>query len=183
MSEAVGVDLGPVDVLGWLARSNAAGGAKPILNFEQFWDDAFLIRLFDGPTPKRRRDFHINSTAEFFYQVQGELTCTLLIDGDFVHKTCKQGEMFWIPPLVPHLNEREVGSVGLVIHGQRSVDAVDSMVWYCDGCGETVHRFDYAFEKDLKKLLGPRIREFLASEALRTCKRCGQTLPDDLGFM
>src|ERR1051325_9655289 len=102
-----------IDVRDWIRRSNAGNPIKPILNFEQFWDDAFLIRLFDGPTPKARRDFHINTCAEFFFQLQGELTTVLLRNGQFVTEVCREGEMFWIPPLMPHLNQREAGSIGL----------------------------------------------------------------------
>src|SRR5690606_13987106 len=137
--------LDPVDVLAWVKRSNAAGPSKPMLNFEQFWDDTILIRLFDGPTPAKRRDFHINTTAEFFYQLQGDMACTLMLEGAFVARVCKQGEMFWIPPLVPHRNDRDPGSIGLVIHGQRAPCSVDVMVWYCDECRAEVHRFEYGF--------------------------------------
>jgi len=172
-----------VNVLDWIRRSNAAGPLKPILNFEQFWDDAFLIRLFDGPTPKGRRDFHVNTCAEFFYQFQGELTTVVLRDGEFVTEICREGEMYWIPPLVPHLNQREIGSIGLVIHGQRQPGAKDAMVWYCEACHAELHRMEYGFEKDLRQLLRPRIQAFQRDVALRTCKACGAILTGDLGFM
>ena len=171
-----------VNVTEWVRRSNSTG-AKPILNFEQFWNDAFLIRLFDGPTPKRRRDFHINTTAEFFFQLQGDLTCTMYQDGEFVTRVCHEGEMLWVPPLVPHLNEREEGSIGLVIHGQREPHSREAMVWYCPECQAQVHRVDYEYDDNLQAWLAPRIREFLTSEALRTCPKCSCVMSDDLGFM
>jgi 3-hydroxyanthranilate 3,4-dioxygenase len=172
-----------VDINDWVRRSIAAGPEKPVLNFEQFWDGELLIRLFDGPTPKGRRDFHINTRAEFFYQLQGDMVCTFIQNEEFTTVTCRQGEMFWIPPLVPHLNEREQGSIGLVIHTQRQPGALDGMAWYCDRCGAQVHRMDYAYDKELRELLGPKIREFAASEALRTCKRCHTVIEGDLGFI
>jgi 3-hydroxyanthranilate 3,4-dioxygenase len=175
--------LKPVDVAEWMRRSVAAGSDKPVLNFEQFWDAELLIRLFDGPTPKGRRDFHINTRAEFFYQLKGDLVCTVIKNDEFVTVTCGEGEMFWIPPLVPHLNEREQGSVGLVIHTQRRPGAFDAMAWYCEKCGTQLHRMDYAYEKDLRELLGPKIREFAASEELRTCKRCGTVMSGELGLI
>jgi len=42
---------------------------------------------------------------------------------------------------------------------------------------------DFAYEKELKELLAPRIREFAASDELRTCKRCGTVMSAELGFM
>lgn len=171
-----------VDVLEWVRRSQASGQPKPLLNFEQFCDGPFLIRLFDGPTPKTRRDFHINSAAEFFFQLKGELTTVVYKDGEFVTEVCREGQMYWIPPLVPHLNHRLQGSIGLVIHGERKPGALDAMVWYCESCHAPVQRMDYAFEKDLRALLGPKIRAFQASEELRTCKACGSVFTDELGF-
>jgi 3-hydroxyanthranilate 3,4-dioxygenase len=171
-----------VDVREWVRRSNAAGPGKPILNFEQFWDDAFLIRLFDGPTPRTRRDFHINSCAELFFQLQGELTTVLEQNGEFVTQVCREGCMFWIPPRVPHLNQREPGSIGVVIHGQRQPGAKDAMVWYCEGCKTELHRVEYDFEQDLRALLAPRVKAFQAAVELRTCKHCGTVMSDDLGF-
>lgn len=172
----------PVDVADWVRRSNASGTDKPLLNFEEFWDGELLIRLFDGPTPKGRRDFHINTRAEFFYQLQGDMVCTLVKNDELITQTCRQGEMFWIPPLVPHLNEREAGSIGLVMHTERQEGALDSIAWYCENCHAQVHRMDYAYAKELRDLLAPRIREFSASVELRTCKRCKTVMPSDLGL-
>ena len=177
------LSMDPVDVAKWVRRSNAAGSDKPLYHFEQFLDGEFLIRLFDGPTAKNRRDFHINTRAEFFYQLQGDMSCTLIENNEFVTKTCREGEMFWIPPLVPHLNQREAGSIGLVIHTQRQPGGMESMAWYCDKCRCQVHRMDFAYEKELKELLAPRIREFAASDELRTCKRCHTVMSAELGFM
>jgi len=175
--------LKPVDVEAWMRRSLASGANKPILNFEQFWDGELLIRLFDGPTPKGRRDFHINTRAEFFFQLEGDMTCTLVNDDEFSTVTCRKGEMFWIPPLVPHLNQREQGSIGLVIHTQRAEGALDGMAWYCDKCGAQVHRVDYAYERELRDLLAPKLRDFAANEQLRTCKRCRTVMPADVGLI
>ncbi|HTV19447.1 MAG TPA: hypothetical protein VMG12_12265 [Polyangiaceae bacterium] len=181
--EPAGKPLRPVDVEGWVRRSMAGGMPKPLLNFEQFWDGELLVRLFDGPTPKGRRDFHINTSAEFFYQLEGSMTCTLVEDGEFNTVTCQKGEMYWIPPLVPHLNQREAGSIGLVIHTQRAPGALHGMAWYCDRCGAQVHRVDYAYERELRDLLAPKLREFAADDQARTCKRCGTVMSAELGLI
>lgn len=160
-----------------------AGVPKPVLNFEQFWDGELLVRLFDGPTPKGRRDYHINTCAEFFYQLEGSMTCTLVENGQFSTVTCRKGEMYWIPPLVPHLNQREAGSIGLVIHTQRAAGALHGMAWYCDTCGAQVYRVDYAYERELRELLAPRLRDFAANAQARTCKRCGTVMPAELGLI
>ena len=182
-AEQVPSVLKPVDVAAWVRRSLASSAQKPILNFEQFWDGELLIRLFDGPTPKGRRDFHINTRAEFFYQLEGDMTCTLVVGDEFSTVTCRKGEMFWIPPLVPHLNQREVGSIGLVMHTKRAAGALDGMAWYCDKCSMQVHRVDYAYERELRDLLAPKLRDFAANEQARTCKRCGHVMAADIGLI
>jgi 3-hydroxyanthranilate 3,4-dioxygenase len=171
-----------VDVNDWVRRSNASGARKPVLNFEQFWDESFLIRLFDGPTPKHRRDFHVNTAAEFFYQIQGELRTVVFHEGEFVTEVCREGEMYWIPPLVPHLNQRDEGSIGLVIHAERKPGSREGMVWYCEPCKRELYRVDYAFERNLRELLAPHVERFMNDEALRTCPCCGNVLPRELGF-
>jgi len=172
-----------VDVQAWIRRSLASGTDKPILNFEQFWDEELLVRLYDGPTPKGRRDFHINPRAEFFYQLEGDMTCTLVVNEEFSTVTCRKGEMFWIPPWFPHLNQRESGSIGLVLHTKRAAGELDGMAWYCDRCGAQVHRVDYAYERNLRELLAPKLRAFAANEDARTCKRCGNIMPADIGLI
>lgn len=172
-----------VDVLAWIAKSRQSGSGKAVLNHEEFWNDGFLVKLFDGPTPVGRRDFHINTSPEFFYQFQGEMRCRLRRDdATFEDVVVREGEMYLIPPRVPHLNQRDEGSIGLVIHDSRQPGALDSIVWYCESCAEQLHRVDYRFE-DLQSQLRTFIREFLSSEELRTCRRCGAVMSADQGFM
>jgi 3-hydroxyanthranilate 3,4-dioxygenase len=172
-----------VDVLRWLERSRAAGSGKPILNHETFWEQGFLVKLFDGPTPAGRRDFHINTSPEFFYQFDGEMRCRLRRDDSrFEDVVVGEGEMFLIPAGVPHLNQRDEGSIGLVIHEARKPGALDAIVWYCEECAGQLHRVDYRFE-ELQRQLRTFIRDFLSSVELRTCRRCGAVMSADQGFM
>lgn len=175
--------LDPVNVLRWVERSRAEGPGKPVLHHEGFWDEGFLVKLFDGPTPRDRRDFHINTSPEFFYQLEGEMRCRVRrADGRFDDVIVGPGEMYLIPAGVPHLNERDDGSIGLVIHEARKPGALDGIAWYCEACGAEVHRVEYRFE-ELQRQLRTYIRELAASEALRTCKACGVVMDAERGFM
>jgi 3-hydroxyanthranilate 3,4-dioxygenase len=80
------------------------------------------------------------------------------------------------------LNERDDGSIGLVIHDARTPGALDSIVWYCEACAEQLHRVDYRFE-ELQRQLRTFFREFLSNERLRTCRNCGAVMSADQGFM
>ncbi|WP_428265986.1 3-hydroxyanthranilate 3,4-dioxygenase [Haliangium sp.] len=171
----------PVDVSGWVEASLARPTAA-FLHHELFWDQGFIVKLFDGPTPDQRSDFHINTSPEFFYQLRGDMFCRLREHGRVVDVTVKPGEMFVIPALVPHLNRRAPGSLGLVIHQQRQPGAKDAVAWYCDECGHQLHRVDYDFE-DLLAQLPPLVRAFLADDDKRTCGRCGWVMPPGRGRM
>lgn len=171
----------PVDVLAWI-RMSRDRSSDQILNHDTFWNSELIVKMFDGPTPADRSDFHINTSPEFFYQFEGDMFCRMLQDGEFKDYNVGPGEMFVIPPLVPHLNRRLKGSIGLVIHTQRAPSALDAVAWYCESCGNQLHRIDYLF-KDLLEQLPPLVRGFLADEHKRTCTRCGWKMPAEQGRM
>lgn len=155
---------------------------RPLMNHERVWNEDFIVMLFNGATPELRSDFHINTSPEFFYQIEGEMYCKLLVDGKFEELVVAEGEMFYIPPMVPHLNRRSDGSTGLVIHQGRAPDALDTMVWYCNSCACELHRVSYRYT-ELKQNLMEHIRAFLADEQLRTCERCGDVFPETQGYL
>jgi 3-hydroxyanthranilate 3,4-dioxygenase len=170
-----------IDVLQWIKDSQKRQTDK-ILNHDTFWNRELIVKMFDGPTPVGRSDFHINTSPELFYQFEGDMFCRLLQDGKFQDHTVGPGQLFYIPPLVPHLNARRQGSIGLAIHQQRSPGALDAVAWYCESCGNQLYRADYLF-KDLLEQLPPLVRAFLADEEKRTCGSCGWKMPADQGRM
>ena len=176
------LDLPPkVDVRAWVERAKAASG-QPLMHHETFWDQGFLVKLFDGPTPSDRSDFHINPRAEFFYQLVGDMECHLMEGTQHHSMVIREGEMYVIPRLVPHLNRRPPGSIGLVIHEERLPDDLDGIAWFCESCGHQLLRRDYRFE-DLRKQLPVLVAEFLASEEHRTCDACGTVMDPERGRM
>jgi 3-hydroxyanthranilate 3,4-dioxygenase len=174
-------EIRAVDALAWI-RMSRDRKSDQILNHDTFWNRELIVKMFDGPTPPDRSDFHINTSPEFFYQFEGEMFCRMLQNGEFKDYTVGPGEMFFIPPLVPHLNRRHQGSIGLAIHTQRAPGALDAVAWYCESCGNQLHRIDYLF-KDLLEQLPPLVRGFLADETKRTCTRCGWKMPAEQGRM
>ena len=169
------------DVLAWM-RGSRERGSERFLDHETLWNRELIVKLFDGPTPEDRSDFHINTSPELFYQFEGVMFCRLLQDGKFSDHTVGPGQIFYIPPLVPHLNRRPRGSIGLAIHQARAEGALDAVAWYCEHCGDQLHRIDYLF-KDLLGQLPPLVRSFLDDEKKRTCKHCGWIMPAEQGRM
>lgn len=169
------------DVLKWV-EENRFRTDKPLMSHERVWCDGLLVMLFDGPTPKDRCDFHINTSPEFFYQLAGEMQCRVIEDARFRDLTVREGEMFMLPANVPHLNSRGQSSLGIVIHQTRQPGAKDAIVWYCERCCHPLFRVDYSFA-DLQAQLPVFVRKFLADESLRTCDDCGTVMPADRGYM
>ena len=83
----------------------------------------------------------------------------------------RQGDLFLLPPNIPHSPQRPANTVGLVIEQARPVQADDHLRWYCRKCGSVVYDAGFHLE-DLGKQLKPIIEEFNGSPALRTCRAC-----------
>jgi 3-hydroxyanthranilate 3,4-dioxygenase len=85
------------------------------------------------------------------------------------------GDIFLLPPRVPHSPQRPEGTVGLVIERRREAGEVDHLRWYCEKCRAPLH--DATFElKDLGTQLKPMIESFYATPSQRTCRSCGTVM-------
>ncbi|NRA66530.1 MAG: 3-hydroxyanthranilate 3,4-dioxygenase [Pseudobacteriovorax sp.] len=161
--------LPPINFSKWI-EDNRAALKPPVGNKCIYEDPDFIIMVVGGPNI--RSDFHVNQTSEFFYQVEGDITLKVREKSDVRDIVIKEGEMFLLPPRVPHSPQRPENTVGLVIERKRKEGEKDGFIWYCDGCGAKV--YDHFFElKDIVKQLPPIFAEFYDNEANSTCKACG----------
>jgi 3-hydroxyanthranilate 3,4-dioxygenase len=160
----------PFDFKGWIEAHRDL--LKPPVGNAQIWQDSdFIVTVVGGPN--ERTDYHVDPLEEFFYQLQGDMVLRMWIDGKAEDMPIREGEIFLLPPFVPHSPQRPVpGSVGLVIERQRPEGALDAFQWYCDSCGAVVHRFEVQL-KSIVADLPPLFDAFYADEALRTCGDCG----------
>jgi len=145
----------------------------PVGNKMVFRDSEFLVMVVGGPN--RRKDFHVEEGEEFFYQIEGDITLRVMENGQARDIPIREGEVFLLPPRVPHSPQRPENTVGLVIERTRHSGELDHLVWFCESCGHTLH--DAAFElEDLGRQLKPIIENFYADEKLRTCRDCGAVM-------
>lgn len=132
--------------------------------------------------PNARKDYHYNETEELFYQLEGDINVRIQEEGKAVDIPIRAGEMFLLPPKVPHSPMRSEGSVGLVVERVRKgTDLKDGLLWFCDNCNNKLHETYFPLENIEKDFL-PRFREFYASEKLRTCSACGEVMETDSRF-
>jgi 3-hydroxyanthranilate 3,4-dioxygenase len=147
---------------------------KPPVGNRMVWkDQEFLVMVVGGPN--QRKDFHVEDGAEFFYQIEGDMTLRIMENGAIRDIPIREGEIFLLPAGVPHSPQRPAGTIGLVIERVRQAGERDHLRWYCDACGEVLHDASFQLE-DLGSQLKPVIEDFNADVAKRTCRRCGAVL-------
>ncbi len=87
---------------------------KPPVGNQLIWRDSqFIIMILGGPNA--RRDFHIDPSDEFFYQLQGDVVLEYMDDGGKRQRApIREGEVLLCPAMTPHSPQRGENTVGLV---------------------------------------------------------------------
>jgi len=123
--------------------------------------------------PNARTDYHINETAEWFYQYKGNMLLKVVDDGRFRDIHINEGEMFLLPPDTPHNPVRFADTVGIVLEQPRPEHSQDRLRWYCQNCGSVVHEASFHCT-DLGTQIKDAVNEFKGNEAKRKCSQCGE---------
>ena len=145
----------------------------PVGNKRVFADGDFIIMVVGGPNS--RQDFHVDPGQELFYQLEGDMLLKTRQNDKTVGVPIRAGEIFLLPPNVPHSPQRPANTVGLVIERQRRAGEQDGFQYYCDHCGNRL--FEHFLElTDIEKQLPPVFERFYGSREARTCTRCGTVM-------
>lgn len=88
---------------------------KPPVGNQQVFkgNDDFIVMVVGGPNA--RKDYHVDDSEEFFFQLEGDMTLKIIEDGRPVDVPIRAGEIFLLPAGVPHSPRRPAGTVGLVV--------------------------------------------------------------------
>ena len=146
---------------------------KPPVGNAQIWtgDRDFMVTVVGGPNA--RTDYHLNQGEEFFFQVEGDIVLRVLEDGAPQDVPIREGEIFLLPPNVPHSPQRPAKTVGLVLERRRLPAEQDTFLWVCDACGSELYRESFHLT-DIVEQLPPVFARYWSSDANTTCKRCGR---------
>lgn len=162
--------LAPLNFKRWIDEHRHL--LKPPVGNAQIWPEReFMVTVVGGPNA--RTDFHINEGEEFFYQVEGDIRLRCLVDGEIEVHEIREGEMFLLPPNVPHSPQRPAGTVGLVIERRRLASEWDTLLWLCDGCGDELYRESFHLT-DLVAQLPPVFERYWGNPSHTTCRGCGR---------
>ena len=137
-------------------------------------DGDFIVMIVGGPNA--RTDYHVEEGPEFFYQLEGEMVLRVQEDGAVRDIPIKAGEMFYLPPRVPHSPQRSAGGVGLVIERKRLPHERDGLLWFCDQCNHKLYEEFFTLE-DIESQFLAVFDRFYQSPARRTCGSCGHLNP------
>ena len=144
---------------------------KPPVGNQMVWQDRdFIVMVVGGPNS--RTDFHIDESEEFFYQVEGDITLRVMEDGKPQDIPIREGEIFLLPPKVPHSPQRPAGTVGLVIERKRRGGELDGFAWFCPQCNHKLYD-EFLQVTNIVTQLPPIFERFYGNPEHCTCKQCG----------
>lgn len=158
----------PINFMNWISDNRHL--LKPPVGNKVVWEDSQTIIMVVGG-PNSRVDFHVNQTEEFFYQLEGNMVLKIIEDDKIKDIPIKAGEIFLLPPDVPHSPHREAGSVGLVIETKKPENIDDGFEFYCPQCSNKLYS-EYFHLKNIVTELPPVFDRFYQPEN-STCKKCG----------
>jgi 3-hydroxyanthranilate 3,4-dioxygenase len=161
--------LAPINFKKWIEENRHL--LKPPVGNKNVWENTdFMVTVVGGPNS--RTDFHIDHSEEFFYQVEGDITLRVIEDGKQVDIPIREGEIFLLPPLVPHSPRRPANTIGLVIEHKRLPHQKDGLLWVCPKCGEKLYE-EFFHLTDLTTQLQPVFERFYGNPENCTCRKCG----------
>ena len=155
---------------------------KPPVGNKNLYIEAedFIVMIVAGPNA--RKDYHYNETEELFYQIEGDIVVKTQQNGKMVEVQIKEGEMFPLPPKIPHSPVRSEGSIGLVIERKRNKKDKDGLMWFSDTANELLYE-EYFHLTNIETDFLPVFKRFYTDEKLRTCPKTGEVMAVDKRYV
>ncbi len=164
----------PFNLQHWI-KENRDLLKPPVGNKQIYIDNTdFIVMIVGGPNG--RKDYHWEEGEELFYQLEGDIQVKIINeDGKPETIDIREGEMFLLPPRIPHSPQRPAGTVGLVLERHRNQGEVDKLLWFCENCGSPLHEAGFAL-KDIGTQIKEAIGNYKENLEARTCKQCGTVM-------
>ena len=164
--------LPPINFKNWI-EENRHLLKPPVGNKVVYEDTEFIIMVVGGPNT--RKDYHIDEGEEFFYQLEGGMILRIIENGKPKDINIDEGEIFLLPPKIPHSPQRFENTIGLVVERKRREDELDAFQWYCDKCHVLLYE-KYLPLTNIVTQLPPIFEAFWNNDDARTCKNCNAYL-------
>lgn len=164
--------LPPIDFRKWIEEHRHL--LQPPVGNKCIYDGDFIVMVVGGPN--QRTDYHWDEGPEFFYQLEGDMVLRVQEDGRVRDIPIRAGEVFYLPPRVPHSPQRSAGSVGLVVERKRLPGEADGLMWFCERCNHKLFE-EYFGLGNVETDFPPVFERFYRSKEHRTCANCGHLNP------
>jgi len=166
----------PINFKKWIDENRNL--LKPPVGNKCVYDDGdFIVMVVGGPNS--RKDYHYNETPEFFYQVEGDIFLKIQDEDRAIDVPIKEGEIYLLPPKVPHSPQRGENTIGLVIETKRPGGMMDGLQWYCENCNNKLYEEKFALQ-NIETDMPVIFKEYYNSLEKRSCKNCGAIMEPPL---
>ena len=162
----------PFNLQAWIEEHRPL--LKPPVGNKCVYDGDFIVMIVGGPNA--RTDYHWDEGPEFFYQLEGHALLRVQEDGNVREIALNAGEVFYLPPRIPHSPQRAAGSVGLVVERKRLPGEADGLMWFCERCNHKLYE-EYFTLDSIESDFPPVFERFYRSIDARTCSECGHVHP------
>ena len=112
----------PINFKNWI-NENRHLLKPPVGNSVVYDQGDFMIMVVGGPNS--RKDYHVDPIEEFFYQLEGDMVLRIRQGGKPKDIEINEGDIFLLPPKVPHSPQRFENTVGLVVERKRFKGELD----------------------------------------------------------
>lgn len=164
--------VSPLNFKNWIEENRHL--LKPPVGNKCVWDDGdYIVMVVGGPNS--RKDYHYNETPEFFYQLEGNMVLKIIDNGESKDIHINEGDIYLLPPKVPHSPQRGENTVGLVIEYPRSENMMDALEWYCESCGAPLYREEFEL-KNIETDMPVIFDNYYSNKEKCTCANCGNVM-------
>jgi 3-hydroxyanthranilate 3,4-dioxygenase len=163
----------PINLQHWISENRHL--LKPPVGNKLIWQDQDFFCMAVGG-PNQRTDYHWDEGPEFFHQLEGEMVLKVMEDGMPRDIPIRAGEIFLLPPRMPHSPQRMPDSIGLVIERKRLAQEKDGLMWFCENCHHKLYEEFFALT-NIETQFQAVFERFYRSIKDRTCGECGQVHP------
>jgi len=147
---------------------------KPPVGNKVVWNDGdYIVMVVGGPNS--RKDYHYNETPEFFYQVEGNMVLKIMDNGVPKNVLINEGDIYLLPPKVPHSPQRIANTIGLVIEYPRSEGMLDALEWYCEKCNALLYREEFALD-NIETDMPIIFNKYYGDSKKCTCSQCSEVM-------
>ncbi len=164
--------VSPLNFKAWINENRHL--LKPPVGNKCVWKDGdFIVMVVGGPNS--RKDYHYNETPEFFYQIEGDIVLKIIDKGVPKDVHIKEGDIYLLPPKVPHSPQRGANTIGLVIEYKRPEGMKDALLWFCENCTTKLYEEDFSV-KNIETDMPVIFDHYYNDENKRSCPNCGAVM-------